>query len=263
MGELGICLATLLADPMAAGPSEVMGAAEAIVAAGATHTSVWSFQLDMLGDPRRVGLSVSVVEATTAWAAGPSDAARAEAEAMIARAVEHGSTKLVAVTMDPTCDLDAAREGLAVVVEIAAAASVQPCVEFLPWSGIPDLATAWRLVEPLGAGAGILIDTWHWQRQPGGPNPDLLGTIPGERIGYVQLCDATAGDGRSLEEAMSGRLLPGDGVVDAGELGAVLRSIGADPVITTEVFNPGLLVERGVPAFAGACVVQGASWLGA
>ncbi len=262
MGDVGICLATLIGDPMMAGPPEVLAAAEAIVAAGVEHTSVWSHQLAMLGDPQRLGLRVSVVEATTSWSAGPTDAARAEAEAMIGQAAEHGATKLVAVCLDPTCDLDVAREGLAMVVEIGSSAGVQACVEFLPWTGIPDLATAWRLVEPLGAGAGILVDTWHWQRQPGGPAPDLLATIPGERIGYVQLCDAAPGDGRSMEEAMSGRLLPGDGVVDAGALAAVLQSTGADPVIATEVFNPSVLAERGVPAFAGACAVQGATWFG-
>lgn len=261
MGNVGICLATLLADPMTAGPSEVAAAAEAIVAAGAEHTSVWSHQLSMLGDPRRLGLRVSVVEAAMSWSGGPTGAARAEAETMIGQATEQGATKLVSVCLDATCDLDVAREGLAMVVDVASAAGVQACVEFLPWSGIPDLATAWQLVEPLGAGAGILVDTWHWQRQPGGPVPDVLASIPGERIGYVQLCDAAPGDARSMGEAMSGRLLPGDGVVDAGALAAVLRSIGADPVIATEVFNPGLLAERGVAGFASAGVTQGATWL--
>ena len=124
--------------------------------------------------------------------------------------------KIAAITMDPARpDLERARGNLALVVAAAAGVGAQVCVEFLPWSGIPDLATAWELVEPLGAGAGILLDTWHWVRQPGGPNPELLARIPGERIGYVQLCDAALDAGDDImAEAMGQRLLPGDGEFD-------------------------------------------------
>jgi sugar phosphate isomerase/epimerase len=252
MGDVGICLATLLPDPMRAGPDDLAAAAEAAAAAGATHTSVWGFQLPVLGGVDRFGLRLSVIEAVTSWAAGPTEAARAEIEAMVAAGAEAGATKVVTVCMEPALDEAAASEGLAMVAEVAAAAGMQACVEFLPWSGIPDLATAWRLVEPVGPHAGILLDTWHWQRQPGGPAPDLLATIPGERIGFVQLCDAAPGDGRSMDEAMAGRLLPGDGVVDFGAVATALHAIGADPVVATEVFNPALLAERGVPATAAA-----------
>lgn len=252
MGEVGICLATLLPDPMRAGPDDLIAAAEAAAAAGATHLSVWGFQLPMLGDLDRFGLRLSVIEAVTSWTAGPAAAARAEAEATVAAGADRGATKVVTVCMEPALDEGAAGEGLAMVAEVAAAAGMQACVEFLPWSGIPDLATAWRLVEPIGPHAGILLDTWHWQRQPGGPVPQLLATIPGDRIGFVQLCDAAPGDGRSMEEAMAGRLLPGDGVVDFGEVATALQAIVADPVVATEVFNPALVSERGVTATAAA-----------
>jgi hypothetical protein len=49
-------------------------------------------------------------------------------------------------------------------------------------------------------------------------------------------------------------------VVDAGALAAILHSTGADPVLATEVFNPGVLAERGAAGFATACANQGASW---
>ena len=65
-----------------------------------------------------------------------------------------------------------------------------PRREFLPWTGIPDLATAWRIVESAAReNAGILLDTWHWQRQPGGPAVDVLRGIPGDRIPVLQVCD--------------------------------------------------------------------------
>jgi sugar phosphate isomerase/epimerase len=263
MGDLGICLATLLSEPMTAGPDDLAVAAEAIVAAGVTETSIWAHQLAMLGGVERFGLRVSVIEAAMSWAGGPSAAARAEIESMAAAGAAAGASKIVTVCLEPTLDFGAASEGLAMVVEVASAAGLQACVEFLPWSGIPDLATAWRLVEPLGPQAGILVDTWHWQRQPGGPAPELLATIPGARIGYVQLCDAAPGGGRSMDEAMSGRLLPGDGVVDFAGVAALLAQIGADPVVATEVFNPGLLAERGLVPTANAFVTTGRAVLAA
>jgi sugar phosphate isomerase/epimerase len=254
MGEVGICLATLLPDPMAAGPDELAAAADAIAAAGVTEISVWAHQLAIVGGVERFGLRVSAIEAAMSWAGGPSALGRTEVEGMAAAGAAAGARVLVAVCLEPALDMVAASEGLAMVVEIASAAGLQTCVEFLPWSGIPDLATAWRLVEPLGPRAGILLDTWHWQRQPGGPAPELLATIPGERIGYVQLCDAAPGDGRSMDEAMTGRLLPGDGVVDFPEVARLLQEIAATPVIATEVFNPSLLAERGAAATAAAFV---------
>ncbi|HEX4244090.1 MAG TPA: sugar phosphate isomerase/epimerase, partial [Acidimicrobiales bacterium] len=134
----------------------------------------------------------------------------------------------------------------------------QVCVEYLPWCGISDLATAWELVEPLGPGAGILLDTWHWQRQPGGPNLELLAQIPGERIGFVQLCDAAAEPGDdAMSEAMADRLLPGDGVVDFTALLGQLDAIGARPFFATEVFNPELVRTHG-PAEAARMMAAAA-----
>jgi sugar phosphate isomerase/epimerase len=251
---IGICLATLLRDPMTAGPDEVRAAAEAVRDAGVTGVSVWAHQLGWLPPLADLGLRLCALEAAMSWSGGPTADAVAEAETMVATAVAHGASKLVAVCLDPALDPSAARDGLTALVERAASAGVQVCVEFLPWSGIPDLATAWGLVEPLGPSAGILLDSWHWQRQPGGPNPELLATIAGERIGYVQLCDAAPGDARDMDEAMNGRLLPGDGVVDFASLAEQLAAIGADPVVATEVFNPRLVADRGVAGLARAFV---------
>ena len=74
---------------------------------------------------------------------------------------------------------------------------------------MPDLATAWRVVEESGAAnGGILIDMMHWHQQDGGPNFGLLEQIPGEHIHYVQVCDtvpprAPAGD--YMQEAPGNR----------------------------------------------------------
>lgn len=251
MGEIGICTATLLTDPMGATPDQVREAAEAAVEAGFTEASVWAFQLAGI---EGVDLHVTALEAALAWAAGTDAEADAEADQLCALASDLGSSKLLAVTLDPALpDVDVARQRLGRLVARAEEVGAQVCVEFLPWSGIPDLASAWKLVEPLGPGAGIVIDTWHWVRQPGGPNLDLLATIPGDRIGYVQACDvAPIPQGDAMTEAMSARLLPGEGVVDFGALVSVLRDIGAEPFVATEIFNPGIVAANGALGAAKA-----------
>ena len=81
----------------------------------------------------------------------------------------------------------------------------------------------------------------------------MLRSIPGSRLGYLQLCDAASDAGPDpMTEAMSSRLLPGEGVVDFRGVLAALGAIGAEPVVATEVFNPALLVARGGPAAATA-----------
>ena len=252
MGDaLGMCTATLLADPMTAGDADVRKAGEACVAAGLTEVSVWAHQVHAL---EGLGLHVAALEAAMTWANADPSGAAAEADRLCGQAGSLGSRKLVAVCLEPELrDLDHARRNLATLVEAAERVGVQVCVEFLPWSGIPDLATAWALVEPLGPAAGILLDTWHWQRQPGGPCPDLLATIPPERIGYVQVCDAAADrQGDLMAEAMTNRLLPGDGVVDIAGVLAQLWAMGADPFVATEIFNPALVVELGPEGAARA-----------
>ena len=140
MGEVGICLATLLPEPMTAGPDDLAAAAEAIAAVGVTETSIWAHQLAIVDGVERFGLRVSVIEAAMSWSGGPTEFGRAEAEGMVAAGAAAGATVLAAVCLEPALDLVAAREGLAMVVEIASAAGLRTCVEFLPWSGIPDLA---------------------------------------------------------------------------------------------------------------------------
>lgn len=250
-GVLAACTATLLADPMTATDAEVRAAGEAARTAGFTAASVWAHHIPALTG---LDLPIAVVEAATSWANGDADTAVAEARQLASVVADNDATRLVAVCLEPAiADLGHARRNLATLVDVVGDAGAQVCVEFLPWTGIPDLATAWSLVEPLGHAAGILLDTWHWARQPGGPAFELLARIPGIRIGCVQLCDAAADPGPdAMTEAMTNRLLPGDGVVDIAGVLAALDAIGARPVVATEVFNPPMVVAGGAPAAAAA-----------
>jgi sugar phosphate isomerase/epimerase len=234
----------LLVDPMNAPEPEVRAAGEAAVAAGYNDASIWAFQLGAFDG---VDLNVVAVEAAMAWAGVDDAAAAAEVQQFASLVQSSGATKVLACTMEPTVtDLDVASRHLGALAERLGPLGAQVCVEFLPWSGVPDLATAWRLIEPLPPAAGITLDTWHWQRQPGGPNSKLLASIPGDRIGYVQLCDVPAeAVGDPLSDAMANRLLPGDGVVDFTEVLGIVRDIGATPFYATEIFNPSMVAEHG------------------
>jgi len=251
MPVVGICPAGLLADPTGAGETEIRAAGEAAVAAGFTDASVWTFQLPALTG---VDLKVKVVESALRWANGTEEESRAEAEHFAKAATEQGADIIAAVCMDPTIsDSEQARRNLAGLVDAGTSVGARVCLEFLPGTAVPDLATAWSLMEPLGPAAGVLLDTWHWTRQPGGPAFDLLATIPGDRIPYLQLNDAApTPSGEVLEETMTGRLLPGDGVVDYARLFAALSDIGAEPFMAVEIFNPGLIQQHGALAAARA-----------
>lgn len=260
--QLGMCPATLLADAMGASPADVRDAVDATAANGFTHVSVWAHHISALGDTLvdarraldRAGLRVSVVEAALAWASGDVDASRAEAERLRPAIEATGASLVLAACMDPSlAELSRAREAFGALVDTVGRSGASVALEFLPWSPVPDLATAWRLVEPLGDGAGITLDTWHWQRQPGGPDVALLRSIPAERISYLQLADAAPNPSPELlVEAMTARLLPGEGVVDYAALLDTLHTMGARPVVVTEVFRPSLVVERGSRGAAAA-----------
>lgn len=248
---LGICPATLLADPMAAGPADVVAAAAAAVEAGFSEASVWSFQLDAFAG---AGLTIRVLEAATAWAGDDQAAADAEVEQIASMVKATGATHVLTVTMEPQIsDLSRARDNLAKFAERLGILGAGACVEFLGWSAIPDLTTAWQLIAPLPSNVGIVLDTFHWQRQPGGPDVSVLTDVPGERISYVQLCDAAPQPSDDLlAEAMTRRLLPGQGSIDFGAVRSALKHIDAQPFVATEIFNPGLVQELGALGAATA-----------
>ena len=110
-------------------------------------------------------------------------------------------------------------------------------MEFLPWSGIPDAATAYDLVRRTGcANATVLLDTWHWFR--GGGSLEDLRAIPGERIGSTQFNDAPVQSWENLvDETLEARLNPGEGDMPLVEVVRVLDEIGCRAPIGVEVFN--------------------------
>jgi len=123
-------------------------------------------------------------------------------------------------------------------------------LEFMPYSGIPDLATAWQVIQDAGRpNSALLIDVWHWARA--NTKPADLDRIPADRIVSVQLCDVLA---EPMEpprtESLGHRLPPGEGYGDAVGLIRILQAKGVRPsIIAVEVISDDL-VARGIDVAA-------------
>jgi sugar phosphate isomerase/epimerase len=258
----GICLGGLLPDPLAPTRETMRAAVEGAASAGFAWSSIWAWQLPLLADDGsidsaratldRFGLRPRMVEVASAWAAGASDdEVHAEAESFATTAEAVGASLVLAVCLEPgLSDPARAQERLAALAERVRPAGASVCVEFLPWSGIPRLRDAWELVGPLDD-VGLVLDTWHWQRQPGGPDLDALASVPADRVVFLQLSDAPAKPSGSLmEETISARLLPGDGDIDYAPVTQWLSSVG--PLVAPEIFNGRLVAERGATPLAAA-----------
>lgn len=138
-------------------------------------------------------------------------------------------------------DPDAASEHLAAFARRAAMYGWRTQLEFMPFSGIPDLEAAWRIVRDLDpATVGLTFDTWHYFR--GRVDPELLRGIRGERIFQVQLADAThALRGATLvDDLLHHRLLPGDGDFPIQDVLQTLRDTNGLSSIGIELFSDAL-----------------------
>jgi len=134
-------------------------------------------------------------------------------------------------------DLDQAAESFAGLCDRAAERGLACAIEFLPWTGIPDVSTAAEVARRAGkSNGGVLFDTWHHLR---GTNDNAaLAATAGELIKGVQLNNAPATpNGNPMVESMHERLLPNQGALDVAELVAILDRIGSQAPIGIEVFS--------------------------
>jgi sugar phosphate isomerase/epimerase len=137
---------------------------------------------------------------------------------------------------------------LARLCDRAAGFGARVHLEFIPFTIVRTLRTAWDLVRAAGRpNGGLVFDTWHFFR--GEAQFDVLETIPGDRIFCVQLDDAPAVPEGSLREETSHRLLPGDGALDLVAAVRALHRIGALTWVGPEVISPDLAA---LPVLAAA-----------
>jgi len=137
---------------------------------------------------------------------------------------------------DPPVDPAVGGPAFADLCDQAAEHGLRLQLEFVPGTGIPDLAVAWAIVEAANRpNGGVLLDTWHFFRS--NSSFELLAAIPAERIFALQVEDAPAAPAADVaHESLHGRLVPGEGELDLARFMATLA--GRVPSLSgPEVFS--------------------------
>jgi sugar phosphate isomerase/epimerase len=135
---------------------------------------------------------------------------------------------------------DVAAEAFAAVCDRAAARGLLVHVEYFPWSGVPDLRTAYEITRRAArANGGVMVDVWHHLR---GPDRGALDFgVPCASVLAVQVSDVAAAAHDDVRaEARHHRLLPGVGAGHVAELLRALRDHGCEAPIEVEVYSDDL-----------------------
>lgn len=149
-------------------------------------------------------------------------------------------------------------ERFAALCDRAAPGGITVVLEFLPIFVIGTLGAALSVVqEAARPNGGVLVDTLHLARS--GAHPQDLRAVPPALLPYLQIADAPAAAPEALrEEALHGRLLPGDGDLPLGEVLAAVP----DVALSLELRSAALVAAHPDP-FVRARVVHDATvrWL--
>ncbi|MFZ2157291.1 MAG: sugar phosphate isomerase/epimerase, partial [Bradyrhizobium sp.] len=144
-----------------------------------------------------------------------------------------GAKHILVAAYDP--DLDRFTDRFAGFCEAAARHGLTADLEFMPWTHVPDLATASAIVAQTGqANAGVLVDALHFDRS----NSSIgeIAAIPAHRLHYWQLCDGPAERPATTEgmihAARNERMFPGEGGID---LVSLIRAMPPDIAVSIEV----------------------------
>ncbi|MFO0688577.1 MAG: sugar phosphate isomerase/epimerase [Myxococcota bacterium] len=208
------------------------------------------------------GLGVGELDSVWTWAPGTEDVVVPDAEnpdgyfsvgeAEIFRIADVVGARSVTAspwapksaphTQRPARDraLERVAEGFAGLCDRAARHGLLVQLEFLPWTIVPDLATAAEIVRLADRrNGGIVIDAWHLFRTA--RDPEIVRSVPGDRIIALQLADAPAAAEDDLATAtLHARQLPGDGELPLEALLRVLDELDAPAPIGVEVFSDAL-----------------------
>ncbi len=128
-------------------------------------------------------------------------------------------------------------EGFASLCDDADTEGLRVALEYVPFTGVPDLPTALRVLRDVGRpNAGLVIDLWHHARSGG--QPADLETLDPSLVFTVQLADGPARPPESLlDEAVFHRQLPGHGDFPLAAGLRVLAELGVQAPMGPEVFR--------------------------
>jgi sugar phosphate isomerase/epimerase len=201
------------------------------------------------------GLQVFAAESLIGWLPGSRDRTAAfaptpmhlDAGAALQTAASVGAASLSVLDLaGGALDVERAAHAFGEICDQAADLGLDINLEFLPWSAIPDLSTAWSIVALADRpNAGLLLDSWHFARS--NSSLETLSQIPGRLLKAVQLNDAPrapVGDLRS--ESHNGRLLPGQGDIDLVAILRTLDRIGTVAPLGVEVASADLRARDAV-----------------
>jgi sugar phosphate isomerase/epimerase len=154
-------------------------------------------------------------------------------EAFLEAGRELGARHTLVAAYDP--DLERFSDRFAEYCEMAGRFGLTADLEFMPWTYVPDMNTAARIVEKVSSpAAGILVDALHFDRSAG--RLEDLRQIPSHRLHYWQLCDGPAKRPATTEDliraAREERMFPGEGGLDLVRL---TKEMPIDITISVEV----------------------------
>ena len=204
---------------------------------------------------RDAGLVVGYIDALTAGLPGqPSGSAPARyqntLESCMTAALGLEAKRLsVAHFGGAQTDIGALTAAIGDVATRARSEGLAVVVEFIPGTGIPDLTTAIRIVIDVGADdIGVLLDTWHHYRSVGSVADGAkvpfelvhavqVSDMPAGSVGCWQAGDPGAAERNSTYVPMTGRLLPGDGVLPLAEVICGVLAIRPGVPVGIEIFS--------------------------
>jgi sugar phosphate isomerase/epimerase len=198
----------------------------------------------MLGIAARHGVRILEVEYLTGWGtAADRDEAQQDKEQTVFHMARVFGVRHLNAGLLEKLPVDTVADAFGALCE-RAGPDLLVALEFMPYSGVPDLATAWQVVQTARNGR-LIVDAWHWARA-GQQAADLEG-VPADRIVSVQLCDVRRKPMQPPRaESLGHRLLPGQGHGDTVGMVRALAEHGVTPAVVTAEVISDELVARGV-----------------
>jgi sugar phosphate isomerase/epimerase len=185
------------------------------------------------------GVAVAEYEVLRHWAYDDERAERGRTteEQVWRMADAFGGRHVIAIASEFPGPLELVAERLSALADRAAAHGLIAALEFLPWTEIPDAATAWEIVRLADhPQAGVLVDSWHLYR--GAADERKVRAIPADRIVAVHIDDAGAEPvGTLLEDTLHRRRVPGEGVFPLVDYVRMLDEIGVSAPFGVEVLS--------------------------